>query len=132
LSALPELAGTIAELLDSAQEVFSSENAEAISAMIQNLNTVAQQLPATMNRANALLGEMAEATRAARSLAANLDTTTGDLAGKATELVDRLNVTAQHLDDAASNVSAMVQDNRPGLASFTQQGLPQLQLTLEA
>lgn len=132
LSALPELAGTIAELLDSAQEVFSTENAEAMSEMIQNLHAVSKQLPATMSRTNALLGEMAEATRAARSLAGNLDTTTGDLAGKATELIDRLNVTAQHLDDAASNVSAMVQDNRPGLASFTQQGLPQLQLTLES
>lgn len=132
LNALPELAGTIAELLDSAQEVFSSENAEAMSDMIQNLNAVAKQLPTTMNRANALLAEMAEATRAARGLAANLDTTTDALAGKATDLIDRLNVTAQHLDDAAANVSAMVQDNRPGLASFTQQGLPQLQLTLQS
>lgn len=132
LNALPELAGTIAELLDSAQEVFSSKNAEAMSEMIQNLHAVSKQLPATITRTNALLAEMAEATRAARSLAANLDTTTGDLAGKATELIDRLNITAQHLDDAASNVSAMVLDNRPGLASFTQQGLPQLQLTLES
>ncbi|MDQ2640771.1 MAG: MCE family protein [Pseudomonadota bacterium] len=132
LNALPELAGTIAELLDSAQEVFSSENAEAMSEMIQNLHSVTKQLPTTMSRANALLGDMAEATRAARSLAANLDSTTGQLAGRATELIDRLNITAQHLDDAASNVSAMVQDNRPGLASFTQQGLPQLQLTLES
>lgn len=132
LNALPELAGTIAELLDSAQEVFSSKNAEAMSEMIQNLHAVSKQLPATITRTNALLAEMAEATRAARSLAAHLDTTTGDLAGKATELIDRLNITAQHLDDAASNVSAMVLDNRPGLASFTQQGLPQLQLTLES
>ncbi len=132
LNALPELAGTIAELLDSAQEVFSSENAEAMSEMIQNLHAVTKQLPDTMSRANVLLGEMTEATRAARSLAGNLDSTTGELAGKATELVDRLNITAQHLDDAASNVSAMVLDNRPGLAAFTQQGLPQLQLTLEA
>jgi phospholipid/cholesterol/gamma-HCH transport system substrate-binding protein len=103
-----------------------------MSEMIQNLHKVSRQLPSTIDRTNTLLAEIAEATRAARGLAAKLDTTTGDLAGKAGELVERLNITAQQLDDAAASVSAMVQDSRPGLATFTQQGLPQLTQTLES
>lgn len=132
LSALPELAGTIAELLESAQEVFSSENSQALSETIQNMHVVTKQLPATMGRVDTLLAEMTTATQAARGLATNLDRTTVQLAGESTQLIERLNATAGHLEQLSANVSGLVEDNRPGIAVFTQQGLPQLQLTLES
>jgi phospholipid/cholesterol/gamma-HCH transport system substrate-binding protein len=132
LSALPELAGTIAELLESAQEVFSSENAQAMSETIQNMHAVTRDLPATMRRVDTLLAEMTTATQAARGLAVNLDRTTVQLAGQANQLIERLNTTAGHLEELSANVSGLIEDNRAGIATFTQQGLPQVQLTLDS
>lgn len=132
LSALPELAGTIAELLESAQEVFSSDNAQALSDTIQSLHQVTTSLPATMERVDALLVDVGEAARAARTLAANLDQTSGELAGQAGALIERLDTTAEHLERVSTSVSGMVEETRPGISTFTQQGLPQLQLTLES
>ncbi|MFO7325627.1 MAG: MlaD family protein [Pseudomonadota bacterium] len=132
LSALPELAGNIAEVLESAQQILSNENAEAISSMVQNLHRASEGLPATMARLDALLDEVGEATREARRLAANLGGVTTDVGEQVRRVADRLQVTAGYLEEAGVGINQIISDNRAGVATFTQQGLPQLTRTLES
>jgi phospholipid/cholesterol/gamma-HCH transport system substrate-binding protein len=132
LSALPEVAGNIAEVLESAQQILSNENAEAISAMVQNLHQASKGLPATMQRLDTLLAEVTEATREARQLAADLGDVTGDVGAQVRRVADRLQVTAGYLEQAGAAINQILADNRDGIATFTQQGLPQLALTLES
>lgn len=132
LSALPELAGNIAEVLESAQQILSSENAEAISTMVQNLYKVSEGLPQTMARVDALLEEIGAAAGQARSLAASLEGTSVEMGDHVNRLADRLHITAGHLEDASAGINALIDENRSGIASFTQQGLPQMQRTLES
>ncbi len=132
LSGLPELSGNIVEVLESAQQILSSENAQAISEMVQNLHQASEALPATMQRINALLGEVSAATGQARSLAASLERTGTEIGGHVNRLAERLQATAGHLEEASSGINTLIDDNRAGIASFTQQGLPQMQRTLES
>jgi phospholipid/cholesterol/gamma-HCH transport system substrate-binding protein len=132
LSALPELAGNIAEVLESAQQILSSENAEAISTMVQNLHKASAGLPQTMARVDALLEEISAATGQARSLAASLEGTSVEMGEHVNRLADRLHTTAGHLEEATAGINALIDENRAEIASFTQQGLPQIQRTLES
>jgi phospholipid/cholesterol/gamma-HCH transport system substrate-binding protein len=132
LSELPELAGNIAEVLESAQQILSSENAEALTAIVQNLHKATAGLPDTMQRIDGLLGDISAATREARRLAAGLGETTNAVGTQVNQLADRLQTTAGHLEEASSGINGLIADNRAGIATFTQQGLPQLSRTLES
>jgi hypothetical protein len=47
------------------------------------------------------------------------------------DLAERLKSTATYLETTSQGIQELVSENRPGLSGFTQQGLPQLQRTLE-
>lgn len=132
LSSLPALAGNIAEVLESAQEIFSSENSAALSQMVQNLHQASEALPATMARIDTLLADISAATRSARDLATSLGGTTSEIGGHVNQLAERLHVTAGHLEEATAGINGLIEDNRADIAAFTQQGLPQLGRTLES
>lgn len=132
LSSLPALAGNIAEVLESAQEIFSSENSAALSQMVQNLHRTSEALPATMARIDGLLADVGAATREARNLAASLSGTTSEIGVHVNQLAGRLHVTAEHLEKATEGINGLIEDNRSDIAAFTQQGLPQLGRTLES
>src|SRR5690606_33601520 len=58
---------------------------------------------------------------------------TGDAIGQeVTQLAQRLMRSAEHLEEAGAGVRKLVEENRSGVAEFTQNGLPQLQRSLEA
>lgn len=132
LSSLPELAGSIASLVDSAQEIFSPENTQALSEMVRNLHDVSERLPGTLARLDVMLADMTQTSTEARRLAAGLQQTTGELGGQVNRLAERLQGTAAHLEQAGEGIQQFIAENRAGVAGFTQQGLPQLQRTLEA
>jgi phospholipid/cholesterol/gamma-HCH transport system substrate-binding protein len=132
LGSLPELAGSIAELLENAKEILSAANAQKLSETVQNLHGASQGLPKTMSSADALLADMTKTSTEVRALVAGLGDTTGEISERVSLLVERLNATAKNLEDASASVQQLVADNREGVANFTQQGLPQLQRTLEA
>ena len=131
LSSLPDLAGSVAVLLERAQEIFSPENSQALADMVKNLHEVSRGLPATMQRVDSLLGSMKSTSDEVRGLAAQLKSSTADLTPQIQQLADRLNGTAAHLEQASRGIETFVADNRAGISQFTQDGLPQLQRTLE-
>lgn len=132
LSSLPELAGSIASLVDSAQEIFSPENTRSLSETVRNLHDVSERLPGTLGRLDVMLADMTQTSAEARRLATGLQQATGELGGQVNRLAERLQGTAGHLEQAGEGIQQFIAENRAGVASFTQQGLPQLQRTLEA
>lgn len=131
LESLPELAGSAAVLLERAQEIFSPKNSAALADMVQNLHAATERLPDTMSRADTLLADLDLATNDARKLIATLQHATGELAPEVTTLLSRLNSTAEHLEKASADISRFVAENRDTVSGIAQQGLPQLQRTLE-
>jgi len=131
LSSLPDLAGSVAVLLERAQEIFSPENSQALADMVKSLHEVSRGLPATMQRVDALLGSMNRTSDEVRQLATQLKTSVADFTPQVQQLAERVNGTAAHLEQASRGIESFVAENRAGIAQFTQDGLPQLQRTLE-
>jgi phospholipid/cholesterol/gamma-HCH transport system substrate-binding protein len=131
LEILPELAGSASVLLERAQEIFSPENSKALADMVKNLHAATDRLPGTMSRADTLLADLDLATNETRKLIATLQNATGELTPQVTTVLDRLTTTAGNLEKASADISSFVNENRSSVTGFTQQGLPQLQRTLE-
>ncbi len=131
MSTLPEVAGNVADLLDRTMKIFSSENTTALAATVKNLNAASGRVPETMDRLNSLLSDLAETSRTVRGLAVNLQQTSGELTPQLRELTARLNTAAGHLEQAGSGIERFVAENHDSLSGFAQDGLPQLQRTLE-
>ncbi len=131
LASLPEIAGSAAELLNRAQEIFSPENSAALADMVKNLHKASEGLPATMQRLDTVLADFNLATNEVRKLVAGLQAATGEMTPQVAALMDRLVDTADHLEKASKGVEAFISENRAGVTAFAQDGLPQVQRTLE-
>ena len=131
LSSLPEIAGGAAELMQRAQLIFSSENTEALAAMVANLYDVSEGLPATMKRVDTLVTTLNSTSQEVRLLAQQVRGSTVELTPELKQLVERLGQTAEHLESASQGVSQFIAQNQGDISAFTRDGLPQLQRTLE-
>jgi phospholipid/cholesterol/gamma-HCH transport system substrate-binding protein len=99
--------------------------------MVKNLHEVTQGLPASLKRVDALVTELSSTSQQVRTLAASLHDTSVDAGPRLKQLTERLNATAANLARASAGIDRFVDDNRTSLTGFAQQGLPQLQRTLE-
>ncbi|MCC6633117.1 MAG: MCE family protein [Gammaproteobacteria bacterium] len=131
LASLPEIAGSAAELLNRAQEIFSPENSAALADMVKNLHEASVGLPATMKRVDELVGGLGSTSDDVRALAQGLRGATDELRPEVAQLAQRLNRTADNLERASRGIEAFVAENRAGVTAFAQDGLPQLQRTLQ-
>lgn len=131
LDSLPDLAGSAAVLLERAQEIFSPENSKALADMVQNLHAATERLPQSMDHADALLKDLGLAVDDTRKLVASLHSATDKLGPEVMTMLDRLNATAANLEKTSVQINAFVEENRGTVTGFAQQGLPQLQRTLE-
>ncbi|MBK6673271.1 MAG: MCE family protein [Proteobacteria bacterium] len=131
LASLPEIAGSAAELLNRAQEIFSPENSAALADMVKNLHEASVGLPATMKRVDELVGGLGSTSDDVRELAQGLRGATDELRPEVAQLAQRLNRTADNLERASRGIEAFVAENRAGVTAFAQDGLPQLQRTLQ-
>jgi phospholipid/cholesterol/gamma-HCH transport system substrate-binding protein len=131
LASLPEIAGSAAELLERAQQIFSPENSAALADMVKNLHDASRGLPATMQRVDALVTDLTRTSQEVRTMAQSLHGTTDDLSPQVRELTGRLNRTAGNLEQASADIRRFVTENRETVTGFAQEGLPQLQRTLE-
>ena len=130
LTRLPVVADRAADLLERAQVIFSPENSEALSATIRNLKETSDRMPATMQRAEALMVELTGTGQEVRKLAAQLNEAVPSLGTKVYELTERLSSTAEHLERASAGVALLLEENRAGIAGFTRDGLPELERAL--
>jgi phospholipid/cholesterol/gamma-HCH transport system substrate-binding protein len=131
LASLPEIAGSAAELLNRAQEIFSPENSAALADMVKNLHEATRGLPETMQRLDTVLADFNLATNEVRKLVASLHAAADQMTPQVAALTDRLVATADHLEKASRGVEDFISENRAGVTAFAQDGLPQVQRMLE-
>lgn len=131
LDSLPEIAASAALLMERTQEIFSPENSALLAEMVKNLHDASSRLPATMQHVDELLADLQRTSGEARNLATSLQGSTADIGPQVTRLTERLTATAENLEKASASINSFVAENRGSVAEFTQDGLPQLQRTLE-
>jgi phospholipid/cholesterol/gamma-HCH transport system substrate-binding protein len=127
LNSLPDLAGSIAVLLERAQQIFSAENTAALSAMVKNLHEASARLPGTLKGVDTVLQDLDLTSTDVRKLISTLHAATDELAPSVTQLTERLNSTAANLEKASAGIHGFIEDNRGAVGNFTRDGLPQLQ-----
>lgn len=132
LGSLPELASSVAGILESARQILSPENAQRLSEMVANLHQLTADFPQTVRRVDTLLDDLTGTSREVRRLANSLGGTGDAIGQEVTQLAQRLMRSAEYLEEAGAGVRQMVEENRSGVSEFTQHGLPQLQRSLEA
>jgi phospholipid/cholesterol/gamma-HCH transport system substrate-binding protein len=131
LNSLPELAGSVAQLLERAQEIFSPANSRALAAMVKNLHATTERLPDTMRGIDTLLQDVDLASTDVRKLVATLQAATNELGPNVLQLTDKLNTTAENLEKASTGLNLFIEENRGAVAGFTREGLPQVQRMAE-
>jgi phospholipid/cholesterol/gamma-HCH transport system substrate-binding protein len=130
LSSLPALANRMIDLVDHFNQVFSDENARAITQTLENARLASRNLPATVHDAEMLVAEMRNASREVAAVALDLHDITRKSApdieaalANTRHITDRLADTADHLD-------RFVAENEPSLSRFTSQSLPEFEQLL--
>ena len=108
LASLPEIAGSAAELLERAQQIFSPQNSAALSDMVKNLHEASRGLPATLRSIDVLVGDLNNTSTEVRQLAVALQGTTASVSPKLQQLAERLNVTAENLEQASAGINRFV------------------------
>jgi phospholipid/cholesterol/gamma-HCH transport system substrate-binding protein len=132
LGSLPELAGSVAELLESAKQILSPDNTRRLSEMVANLHALSVSFPKTMGRADVLLDDLTQTSTEIRRLATSLGGTGDEIGAEVSALAQRLTRAAGHLEEASAGVQKFMDENRSGVTEFTQHGLQQMQRSLEA
>lgn len=132
LGSLPELARSVAELLESAKQLLSPGNVQRLSEVATNLHALSVNFPKTMARADVLLDDLTQTSAEIRNLASSLGGRGEEIGSEVASLAQRLTRAAEHLEEASAGVQQFMAENRAGVADFTQHGLPQMQRSLEA
>lgn len=132
LGSLPELSRSVAELLENAKQLLSPANVQRLSEVTTNLHALSVTFPKTMARADVLLDDLTQTSAGIRELAGSLGDRGDEIGGEVAALAQRLTRAAEHLEQASAGVQKFMDENRAGVADFTQQGLPQMQSSLEA
>jgi len=130
LSTLPVIAGRASEVLLRLQQIFSTNNSADLTTMIGNLKAASDQMPETMKHVDQLVTELTGTSAEIRRVAAQINENLPTMGPQIRDLTEKLAVTADNLARASSTVEEMLEENRSGIAGFTQDGLPELERTL--
>lgn len=130
LSSLPALATHAVELVDHFDLLLSERNVRDLHEALENARLASARLPATLAELEGMIGDMRRASQEVRTLAADLH---GILAAATPEIQASLSHVAratERLDSTADRLDQFLADNQPGIARFTQQGLPEFEALL--
>jgi phospholipid/cholesterol/gamma-HCH transport system substrate-binding protein len=130
LASLPDIAGRAADLLERAQQIFSPANTAAIASTLASFDTATAGLPATMQEVDRVLSELRKASTGVADLSSLLSSAALDLGPDIAKIVTQMNSATENLAKTTNTLDQMLVENRQGVASFTQDGLPELERTL--
>jgi phospholipid/cholesterol/gamma-HCH transport system substrate-binding protein len=130
LSSLPDIAGRAANLLERAQQIFSPANSAAISATLANFDKASSGLPATMKQMDGLIAELRKASTNVGDLSSLLSGAAIELGPDIGKIVSQMNTMTNNLARATARLDQMLVENQQGIATFTQDAVPELERTL--
>ena len=133
-SALQNIADTANRLVARLDQVLSEENIRRISDTLANLEQATGSIADRREEIGQVIVNARDATAAMK---ATLDSANGTLQGidrnlvqRLPALLDKLDAVVTKLDATAGNANALIAENRPGVQSFTRDGLAQVAPTL--
>lgn len=131
VASAPEALNRLIEVADRLSLIFDDKNRAALAETLQNLRQVTAVAAAHSADIDGTLADAAVAARELRGTATELRELFGE--GDARNMFVALADTAKKLDRLADHMDALVQENRPALRDFGQNGLNQLsQLVIDS
>jgi phospholipid/cholesterol/gamma-HCH transport system substrate-binding protein len=139
VSSAPEALSRLIEVADRLAEVLDDRNRAAITETLDNMRRLSAVAAARSGDIDSALGDGAAAMRELRATISEARQTAADLRqlvaqnGEGAEALKSINETSRKLDQLATHLDAMVQENRQPLRDFSQRSLSQFsQLLVDA
>jgi phospholipid/cholesterol/gamma-HCH transport system substrate-binding protein len=131
VTSAPEVLNRLIDVADRLAQIFDDKNRAALAETLQNVRQLTAVAAAHSADIDSALADGAVAAHELRGTAAELRVLFGQ--GDAANMFVTLSDTAKKLDHLADHIDGLVQENRPNLRDFSQNGLSQLsQLLVDA
>jgi phospholipid/cholesterol/gamma-HCH transport system substrate-binding protein len=131
VTSAPEVLNRLIDVADRLAQIFDDKNRAALAETLQNVRQLTAVAAARSGDIDSALADGAVAAHELRGTAAELRVLFGQ--GDAANMFVTLSDTAKKLDHLADHIDGLVQENRPNLRDFSQNGLSQLsQLLVDA
>jgi phospholipid/cholesterol/gamma-HCH transport system substrate-binding protein len=123
IASLPQLATRVSSVVDKINEVFSSENVQALSSTLANLKTTSDGLPQTREQIQALIAELTSTSAEIKDAANSFNSMANDVRPNVKEAVARLNAVSGQLASTTEKLDRFMTSAEAPLTHFTEQGL---------
>lgn len=130
LKNLPGLATRMVESVDRFNRLLSDSNINSIKKTLENASLASERLPATVRGMEDMAADMRSAAHEVRSAAADLESVTAGAGPGIKAAVANFRVISDHLAVTSQRLDQFIADNGPGISSFTNHSLPELERLL--
>ena len=122
----PELLDKVSGLVDRANQVLSDENIKSITESLANVHTVTATFAEKSKQIASLIDDSSATMRSLNTLAMNLNTQTTQLSAELKPTIVELRKDGEAIGTLATDLNAVVEENRRPLKDFSSQGLYEL------
>ncbi|MGO8869103.1 MAG: MlaD family protein [Alphaproteobacteria bacterium] len=122
----PELLDKINGLVDRTSKLLSDENIKAFDDSLANLDTMTATFAGKSKQIASLIDDSAAAVHSLDTLAKNLNSESAQLTGELKPTIAELRKTSESFGTLATDLNAVVEENRGPLKDFSAQGLYEL------
>ncbi len=127
LSSLPVVVNRVAEMVTRVSSVLSQENLAKVDRLVANLDQTGARLPAIAENLSQLLAQVRSAVEEAHQVVADAHAATQTAGPDLAAAVQKLRNAADSVASAAAGLDSFVANNRNGVQSFVQGGLPEFE-----
>jgi phospholipid/cholesterol/gamma-HCH transport system substrate-binding protein len=127
LASLPKLVGAADELIERANRFLSDENLAGVNHAVANIDKASSNLPQTLREVRELVSELRSASADLNATAHTARTTLATVGPDVQHAAEKLQVIANNLGDASSQLNQAIAENRQDVRSFTRDGLPEIE-----
>jgi phospholipid/cholesterol/gamma-HCH transport system substrate-binding protein len=127
LASLPKLVGAADELIERANRFLSDENLAGVNHAVANIDKASSNLPQTLHEVNALVSELRSASADLSATAHTARATLATVGPDVQHAAQKLQVIADNLGDASSQLNQAIAENRQDVRSFARDGLPEIE-----
>ena len=127
VSSLPDAVAKASEALNRINAMLSDHNIQALATTLQNINTAAAGLPATVADTRKLLAQLERAAAEMRGAAGDVRALTGTAAPELKKSIVRLREASTQIAQLSTRLDQLVATNQDSLSRFAGQGLGEIQ-----
>ncbi len=127
---LPALAVRMVGAVDRFNQLLSDANIKAVRKALENASLASERLPATVRGLEDMAADMRSAAHEVRDAAGDLQSVTVSAGPDIKAAVANVRVLTDNLAAASKRLDQVVADSGPGVSSFANHGLPELERLL--